>query len=748
MNERRRRRALITRPQEDSADVAIALARRGITPVLAPMMRIEYAPAEIENEVGLAQAILFTSRNGVRAFARLSPRRDMPAFAVGESTAALARDNGFVRIESAGGDSADLARLVAARLKPEDGLLFHAAGTTVAGDLVGTLNKSGFKTVRRALYETKPVDGIDDETAMALRDRTLDYVLFFSPRTGRIFAELVIAAGLEKTCDSLTAICLSEAVESEISRLPWKTSSVAAMPTTDALMSALGEFEGDAPRPSPAPPKPAETPAESEGLIERAVETTAAAGKEMEPPEPAQPDVPGRDSAPAETSSAGLSSADPSPPDPVPSETPDIEANTEPGSSEPDVPESDAPADPPAEPVEDTATDVADPAPADTAAQTSAAPRTEPRKPGLMSSLPMAAGIAAAALAAAYLTLPMWRDHLPPGARERLAGSGDATRTLRRENTELKIRIDDLDKILVAANKELTATRKKAGQEIGDLKSRLAASDKTTESLRTTAQAADKAAADNAVLTGRVSALEKELAAANAARAAAVQQAKQAQDAQSAATEKAKVAAAALNSRIATLEKQVATARAAVLSAGKADTIALAAGKLRDALARAAPFPAEVTTLKRLGSANPDIATALSRIESFAAKGVASRSTLFANLPAAVDEVLEAARTPTKTGWIDRAAAKLTGFVTIRRIDGKGDGADAILARAEIAARRGDLAAAVKEMSTLTGPAAMAAEPWLSAAKARLAAEAASADLDKIVLTVFAKGAGENGAAQ
>ena len=43
MSERRRKRALITRPQEDSADAAIALARRGITPVLAPMMRIEYA---------------------------------------------------------------------------------------------------------------------------------------------------------------------------------------------------------------------------------------------------------------------------------------------------------------------------------------------------------------------------------------------------------------------------------------------------------------------------------------------------------------------------------------------------------------------------------------------------------------------------------------------------------------------------------------------------------------------------------
>ena len=72
MTEIRRRRALITRPQEDAADVAVALARRGITPVLAPMMNIVPAGADIAADAMAAQAILFTSRNGVRAFCRLT----------------------------------------------------------------------------------------------------------------------------------------------------------------------------------------------------------------------------------------------------------------------------------------------------------------------------------------------------------------------------------------------------------------------------------------------------------------------------------------------------------------------------------------------------------------------------------------------------------------------------------------------------------------------------------------------------
>ena len=61
MNSERRRRALITRPQEDAAAVTVALARRGITPVLAPMMQTEFFVVDIDSDLQGAQAVLFTS---------------------------------------------------------------------------------------------------------------------------------------------------------------------------------------------------------------------------------------------------------------------------------------------------------------------------------------------------------------------------------------------------------------------------------------------------------------------------------------------------------------------------------------------------------------------------------------------------------------------------------------------------------------------------------------------------------------
>ena len=259
MNRERGRRALITRPQEDAAAVAVALDRRGITPMLAPMMQTEFFPLDISADVGRAQAMLFTSRNGVRAFSRVSDRRDGKVFAVGDSTANLAGDAGFSGVESAGGDSADLARLAADRLSPRDGPVLHIAGKTIAGDLSSTLSADGFEVIRHTLYEARPVRALTQETAGAIRSGEIDYVLFFSPRTARVFSDLAAAAGLTAHCRNFEAICLSDAVAAELPSVNWKVRRTAAVPTSEALLHAVDTAAGvaasdaDAARPPGSP---------------------------------------------------------------------------------------------------------------------------------------------------------------------------------------------------------------------------------------------------------------------------------------------------------------------------------------------------------------------------------------------------------------------------------------------------------------------------------------------------------------
>src|SRR5207244_1786444 len=113
-------RALVTRPRTEAAALAEALMARGIEAIVEPLLDIHYRDGPAPDLAG-AQAVLCTSANGVRALARLSAERNVAVFAVGEASAARAREEGFARVESAGGTVDDLARLARERLRPEEG---------------------------------------------------------------------------------------------------------------------------------------------------------------------------------------------------------------------------------------------------------------------------------------------------------------------------------------------------------------------------------------------------------------------------------------------------------------------------------------------------------------------------------------------------------------------------------------------------------------------------------------------------
>ena len=738
MSEHRRKRALITRPQEDSADAAIALARVGIAPVLAPMMQIEYATPDIANEVSLAQAILFTSRNGVRAFAQLVPTRDIRVLAVGDSTAALAREMGFVNVESAQGDSADLSRLIIDRLTPADGLLFHAAGKTVAGELSEALNKAGFKTIRRTLYDAKAVDALAEDTVTALRDRTLDYVLFYSPRTGRIFADLVEKAGLTGTCDSLTAICLSDAVASEIAAIDWREVIVAQQPTTTALLSVIGKLEDGGP---PGAESDRKTGSETDTDNHRTpVEQSAAPDEDGgQPEEDAMTDTdrsktrsdkkPGPDDKTATPENAAPEAG--SPENAALEKVVPEKADNAASGKEKDAPGK----------ADSESAEMRDAAAALSAVLASAPAAGESGGKSRIGTVLATVAVIIALLGAGYASLPYWRDRLPPIVQEHLASQFAGSDALQEEIRALRAQVADLstelavkENALAAAGSRVAETESKAA----DLNTRLAASESALNELRAANGTADAVAAQNAALTKRVEALTEALDAEKTARAAAETAAKKAE---ALALERATTAgriAETLDSatgRIAGLEKNLEAARKAAALAGRTDTIAMAARKLRDALDSAAPFGAEIASLKEAAGETPAVATAIGPVEPMASGGIPTRGDLFARLPAAVAAAIAADRQPENDGWIDRAMGKLTGFVTVRRIDGKGAGIDAIVARAEISARKGDLSGAVSEMSSLTGPAAEASAGWVKAAQNRLAADRARAALDKIVLT-------------
>lgn len=190
--------------------------------MVAPLLEIR--PLEAVVDLNGVAALAFTSRNGVDAFAGLSPERSLPVFAVGDATAEAARACGFGRVRSADGALADLAALLAAEA-PRDGLLLVPGALEPAGDLAALL---AGRPRARALPVYEAV-----ETGVA-PPRSFDAVLIQSARAARALRARGPFRGGR-------AVALSGAVASALGGGTGLEIHVAAAPNESALIEALGK---------------------------------------------------------------------------------------------------------------------------------------------------------------------------------------------------------------------------------------------------------------------------------------------------------------------------------------------------------------------------------------------------------------------------------------------------------------------------------------------------------------------------
>ena len=219
-------RVAITRAMPEAERTAERVRARGHEAILAPLLTI--IPCGYNTSTEGAQALVFTSSNGVRAFPDARGAREKIVLAVGDATAEAARAAGFADVRSASGDVAALAELAKALLDPRAGKLIHIGGNHVAGDLAGALAAHGFQVERRVAYAAVAA-AVLPEAFLA----PLDIVLFHSVRAAEIFLALG-APGAER----LVAGCISPAVAEAAAKTAWREIVVAPAPREDALLSA------------------------------------------------------------------------------------------------------------------------------------------------------------------------------------------------------------------------------------------------------------------------------------------------------------------------------------------------------------------------------------------------------------------------------------------------------------------------------------------------------------------------------
>ena len=236
---------LVTRPHPDNEATAESLRARGHTVLLAPALKFEPVAFHDKGDAPY-DAILVTSANAIRAVApQLQDLGllDLPLFAVGEHTAAAARDAGFAQVIVAGGDAASLRdkvmQSVRDKVLKKKSTLLYLAAADLSRDLGGELDAAGFDVVTRTTYRMAPVKHLPREVCEGFAAHAVEAVLHYSKRSARAFLDAARDEGVEISALAIPQCCLSEAVASALREAGASQVLVAATPDENALFATL-----------------------------------------------------------------------------------------------------------------------------------------------------------------------------------------------------------------------------------------------------------------------------------------------------------------------------------------------------------------------------------------------------------------------------------------------------------------------------------------------------------------------------
>jgi uroporphyrinogen-III synthase len=236
-------RLVVTRPLADSERTADALRALGHGVLVAPLLRVEPAAADLSGTWG---AVIITSANAPGAVAGNPARAalvKLPLFAVGQRSADAARQAGFADVISAGGDLRDLMQLITERHADASAPLLYLAGEDRAADLVAELAAHGIAAEMGIVYRaiTAP---FPPELTAALKAVQVDGVLHFSRRSAENYIAGARQAGIIEQALAVRHFCLARPIAEPLSGAGSASIAVAKRPDEAALIELLESAKG------------------------------------------------------------------------------------------------------------------------------------------------------------------------------------------------------------------------------------------------------------------------------------------------------------------------------------------------------------------------------------------------------------------------------------------------------------------------------------------------------------------------
>jgi uroporphyrinogen-III synthase len=229
---------VIARPPEDSEELAAAITAQGYRPLIEPVLTIETMDHDLP-EFGHETTLVFTSANGVKAFAAKNIGRGNPVYTVGRNTADEARKAGFNNIETVAGAVDDLVNFLLKSREKEVSDLLYIRGTDVSKDLRQIMIQNGIQMREFIAYRSVPAENLSVNLLKRLDNREIEAIMFFSAKGGHVFAELAEQYDRAGRIRTTKALCISDAVLQSVSVLPFGERLVAEKPDRYGMIKLL-----------------------------------------------------------------------------------------------------------------------------------------------------------------------------------------------------------------------------------------------------------------------------------------------------------------------------------------------------------------------------------------------------------------------------------------------------------------------------------------------------------------------------
>ncbi len=236
-----RQRIVITRPQQDSDELAEAIIKAGFDILIEPLLTIEeldFSITDIQNDTPL----IFTSANGVRAFCRLYRGRENKVYTVGPQTAEEAGLQGFTDIDCGAGTASDIVKLVLLQKDTLEKIPYYFRAAEISYDIAAKLAENGVNIAEIIVYKTEYAENMSISLLKSLDSKEISGILFFSRKAAQVFADLIEQYGRWPRLKTVSALCLSQGVADVISAIPFQQRLVASQPDRYGMIELLEKF--------------------------------------------------------------------------------------------------------------------------------------------------------------------------------------------------------------------------------------------------------------------------------------------------------------------------------------------------------------------------------------------------------------------------------------------------------------------------------------------------------------------------